>query len=92
MDKFYSLTIIFSTAFTAKAQIPVPASPATGNASSCTTTPNIDVCPLSGNTVAGTHRNGVYKRGNTANNRNNIVTVSNLDKLNPCLYFFTNNQ
>jgi hypothetical protein len=41
MDKFYPLMIIFSTAFTAKAQIPAPASPATGNASNCTTTPNI---------------------------------------------------
>lgn len=67
MKHFYSMLIIVLTAFTAKAQIPIPAAPASGNVNNCTTTPNIDVCPPGNNTVVGTHRNGVYHRGNSGN-------------------------
>ncbi len=67
MKHFYLMLVIVSTSFAAKAQIPIPATPAPGSTSSCTTNSNIDVCPPGNNTVIGTHRNGVYNRGNSAN-------------------------
>ena len=67
MKQVYFLLIILSVAFTAKAQIPIPAAPAPGNTNNCTTNANIDVCPPGNNTVIGTHRNGVYNRGNSSN-------------------------
>jgi hypothetical protein len=67
MKQFYLLLIVVSAAFMAKAQIPIPPAPATGSASSCTTNPNIDVCPPTSNTVVGTHRGGAYHHGNSSN-------------------------
>lgn len=67
MKQIYSLLIILSAVFTAKAQIPIPAAPPPGNVNNCTTDPHIDVCPPSSNTVVGTHINGVYNRGNSGN-------------------------
>jgi hypothetical protein len=67
MKKIYSLLIILSAALAAKAQIPIPPAPVPGNTNNCTTNPNIDVCPPSITTVVGTHKNGVYNRGNNAN-------------------------
>ncbi|MEP7376279.1 MAG: T9SS type A sorting domain-containing protein [Chitinophagaceae bacterium] len=67
MKQFYAMLIILSATFTAKAQIPIPAAPASGNVNNCTTTPNIDVCPPGNNTVVGTHRSGAYNRGNNSN-------------------------
>ena len=67
MKKIYSLLIALSATLTSIAQIPIPASPPPGNSSNCTTNPNIDVCPPNSNTVVGTHKNGVYHRGNNSN-------------------------
>lgn len=67
MKHFYLMLVIVSAAFTAKAQIPIPAAPVSGSTSNCTTNSNIDVCPPGNNTVIGTHRNGVYNRGNSGN-------------------------
>lgn len=67
MKQIYSLLIFLSVAFAVKAQIPIPPLPVAGNTNNCTTNPNIDVCPPSSNTVVGTHRNGVYNRGNNSN-------------------------
>ncbi len=67
MKQIYSMLIILSVAFAAKAQIPIPPAPVPGNTNNCTTNANIDVCPPSSNTVVGTHINGVYNRGNNSN-------------------------
>lgn len=67
MKKIYSLLIILSASLTTLAQIPIPGLPAAGNSNSCLTSPNIDVCPPNSNIVVGTHKNGVYNRGNSAN-------------------------
>src|SRR4030095_12896828 len=68
MKQFYSFLIILLFAFEAKAQIPMPPAPAPGNSSNCTTNSTIDVCAPTSNINVGTHTNGVYNRGNSANN------------------------
>lgn len=68
MKQFYTLLIILSANLAVKAQIPIPAAPAPGNSSNCTTSPNIDVCPPNSNIVVGTHTGGTYHRGNSTNN------------------------
>lgn len=86
MKQIYTLLIIISAVFTANAQIPITPSPVPGATSNCTTNPNIDVCPPTSNIVVGTHRNGVYHRGNSSNNLGenavwrfrNMATVNNV--------------
>ncbi len=68
MKQFYTLLILLSATFVAKAQIPIPPAPLAGNSNNCTTNPNIDVCPPGSNIVVGTHTNGAYNRGNNSNN------------------------
>jgi hypothetical protein len=67
MKKFYFLLIALSATLTSISQIPIPGTPPPGNSANCTTNPNIDVCPANSNIVVGTHKGGVYHRGNTAN-------------------------
>ncbi len=67
MKQIYTLLIILSAAMMANAQIPLPPAPAPGSVNNCTTNPNIDVCPPTSNTVVGSHRDGVYHRGNNSN-------------------------
>jgi hypothetical protein len=67
MKQFYTLLILLSATFAAKAQIPIPSAPAAGNSNNCITNANIDVCPPNSNIVVGTHINGVYNRGNSSN-------------------------
>ena len=86
MKQFYLVLIVVSAAFMAKAQIPIPPAPASGNSTSCTTNPNIDVCPPTSNTVVGSHRNGTYHHGNSSNHLDegavwrfrNMATVGNV--------------
>jgi len=68
MKQIYSLLIILSTAFVAKAQIPMPPMPAPGNSNNCTTNSTIDVCGPTSNIIVGAHTNGTYHMGNASNN------------------------
>jgi hypothetical protein len=68
MKQLYSLLILLSAAFIAKAQPTLPAAPAACNANNCTTNANIDVCAQASNTVVTTTQNAVYNRGNNGNN------------------------
>jgi hypothetical protein len=63
MKQLYSMLIALSAYLTSFAQIPIPGAPLPGSSTSCTTNPNIDVCPPTSNIVVGTHKNGVYHRG-----------------------------
>ncbi|MET0638261.1 MAG: T9SS type A sorting domain-containing protein [Chitinophagaceae bacterium] len=66
MNKFLSLLILLSAAFTSKAQIPAPGAPPNCNSNSCITNSQIDACPPGTNNVVSSTRNGQYNRGNDA--------------------------
>ncbi len=65
MKKIYSLLISLSATFTSIAQIPIPAAPHQAIAATVPLIPTLMFVRPASNTVVGTHKNGVYHRGNT---------------------------